>query len=101
MFMFMFLLIAFVITSIVLYIYNKVMITRTEHPVTQQYYNSIAKFFLGIFIVSFGAAQYLYYETRLSLFIGILFIVLGVLQLMHGWRAARHYKNEYKRVEKV
>ncbi|SDJ65738.1 YtpI family protein [Salimicrobium halophilum] len=91
----MLLFISLVIVSIVLYIYNKVMITRSEHPITQRYYNSTAKIFLGIFIGSFGVSQYLFYETRLSLFIGILFLILAVMQINHGWKASRHYKEEY------
>lgn len=93
--MFMLLFVALVIVSIVLYIYNKVMITRTPNPITQRYYNSKAKFFLGVFIASFGSGQYLFYETRISLFIGILFLIAGILQLTHGWKASRHYRNEY------
>ncbi|WP_347862585.1 YtpI family protein [Salimicrobium sp. PL1-032A] len=87
--------ISLIIVSIVLYIYNKVMITRSGNPITQKYYDSIAKLFLGIFITSFGVSQYLFYETRLSLFMGILFLILGIMQINHGWRASRHYKNEY------
>ncbi|SIS51773.1 YtpI family protein [Salimicrobium flavidum] len=91
----MLLFVALVIVSIVLYIYNKVMTTRTAHPITQRYYNSMAKLFLGIFIASFGAGQYLFYETRVSLFIGILFLIAGIFQISHGWKASRHYRNEY------
>ncbi|MFC7320327.1 YtpI family protein [Halobacillus campisalis] len=87
-----------ILVSFVLYIYYKVMVLRTKDPLTQEYLNSKAKIFLGVFIFVFGINQYLFYETRLSLFIGILFLILGVFQFRLGFKASRHYKNEYAKL---
>ncbi|ASF40147.1 MULTISPECIES: YtpI family protein [Halobacillus] len=86
-----------ILVSLVLYIYYKVMIVRTKDPLTQDYLNSKSKIFLGSFIFFFGINQYMFYETKLSLFIGILFLALGIFQTKEGWKAAKHYRNEFQK----
>ncbi|MGP4075712.1 YtpI family protein [Halobacillus sp. K22] len=86
-----------ILVSLVLYIYYKVMIVRTKDPLTQDYLNSKSKMFLGSFIFFFGINQYMFYETRLSLFIGILFLALGLFQTKEGWKATKHYRNEFQK----
>lgn len=86
------------VVSIVLYIYYKVAILKTKDGLTQRYFNSKARMCLGSFILFFGMNQYLTYGTKLSLFIGIIFILLGGLQLISGYKEAKHYRNEYRRL---
>ncbi|UOQ46159.1 YtpI family protein [Halobacillus salinarum] len=87
--------------SLVLYIYYKVMVVKAKDPLTQVYLNSKARLFLGSLVFFFGINQYLAYQTRLSLFIGIVFVVLGAAQFRHGWKASRHYQNEYAKQQSV
>ena len=75
------------------------MIVRSKDPLTQAYLNSKGKIFLGSFIFFWGINQYVFYQTRLSLFIGIAFIVLGAMQSINGWKASAHYRNEYRKQE--
>lgn len=89
-----------IVVSIVLYIYYKVAILRTKDELTQVYYNAKARFFLGSFIFSFGINQYIAYQTRFILFISIVFVLLGALQMVYGFRESRHYRNEWKRLNK-
>ncbi len=86
-----------ILISFVLYLYYKVMVWKTKDPLEQEYLNSRSKIFMGVFIFFFGINQYLFYETRLSLFIGILFLILGVLQFRYGIKATNHYRNEYQK----
>ncbi|MFC7061539.1 YtpI family protein [Halobacillus seohaensis] len=86
-----------ILISFVLYIYYKVMVVKTKDPLLQEHMNSKARIFLGIFIFFFGINQYLFYETRLSLFIGIIFIILGAFQFRLGIKSKKHYQNEYKK----
>lgn len=86
-----------ILLSFVLYIYYKVMVTRTKDSLTQVYLNSKSKIFLGGFIFFWGINQYMFYETRLSLFIGIVFVLLGAYQARTGWKATQHYKGEYQK----
>lgn len=87
-----------IVISIVFYIYYKVAILKTKDELSQVYFNAKARFFLGSFIFSFGVNQYIAYQTKFILFISIVFILLGSLQMIYGFKEARHYRNEWKRL---
>lgn len=87
-----------IVISVVLYIYYKVAILKTKDKLTQVYYNARARFFLGSFIFFFGINQYIAYQTKFILFISIIFLILGGMQMMYGFREAKHYRNEWKRL---
>lgn len=88
-----------IMISIVLYIYYKVSILRTKDQLSQVYFNAKARICLGSFILFFGVNQYLTYGTKISLFIGIIFLLLGALQINRGFKEAKHYRKEWKRLE--
>lgn len=87
-----------IIISIVLYVYYKVAILKTKDGLVQAYFNSNALICLGSLIFSFGIQQYLVYQTQLSLFIGIIFLILGGLQFSSGLKQRKHYRKEWKRL---
>lgn len=87
-----------IMISIVLYIYYKVAILRSKDELTQVYFNAKSRVCLGSFILLFGVNQYLFYESKLALFIGIIFLVLGGLQINYGLKEAKHYRNEWQRL---
>lgn len=89
-----------IVISVVLYIYYKVAILRTTDELTQVYFNARARFFLGSFLFSFGINQYIAYQTKFILFISIIFILLGGFQMIHSFKEARHYRNEWRRLNK-
>lgn len=86
-----------ILVSLVLYIYYKVMVIRSRDPLTQEYLNSKSKLFLGSFIFFFGINQYVFYQTKLSLFVGVVFVLIGVFQAHSGWKASQHYQAEYQK----
>ncbi|HLR75131.1 MAG TPA: YtpI family protein [Virgibacillus sp.] len=87
-----------IVISVVLYIYYKVAILKSTDRLTQEYFNAKSRLCLGSFIIAFGINQYILYQTRLTLFIGIIFIILGGLQLNVGFKEARHYRKEWRRL---
>lgn len=87
-----------IIISVVFYIYYKVAILRTRDELTQKYFNSKARVFLGTFMFAFGVNQYIAYQTKFILLISVIFIFLGGLQMFDGFRAAKHYRSEYRRL---
>lgn len=87
-----------IVLSIVLYVYYKVAILKTKDKLTQAYFNAKSRICLGSFVCFFGANQYIFYLTRLSLFIGIVFIILGGMQMYVGFKEAKHYRKEWKRL---
>ncbi|HLQ97218.1 MAG TPA: YtpI family protein [Candidatus Dormibacteraeota bacterium] len=95
----MFVVALLIMISIVLYIYYKVSILRTSDQLSQVYFNAKARICLGSFIFFFAINQYLLYGTKISLFIGIIFLIFGILQINRGYKEAKHYRKEWKRLE--
>ncbi|HLR14478.1 MAG TPA: YtpI family protein [Bacillota bacterium] len=90
-----------IVFSIVFYVYYKVAILKTKDPLTQAYYNAKSRLALGAFIIAFAINQYLFYQSKLSLVIGLIFFILGFLQINLGFKEARHYKKEYRRLNNM
>lgn len=94
----MFIFALLIMISIVLYIYYKVAILKTKDKLSQKYINAKSRIFLGTFLIFFGINQYIAFQTKLFLFISIVFIFLGVIQSIDGYKEAKHYRNEWKRL---
>ncbi|MFC4556675.1 YtpI family protein [Virgibacillus kekensis] len=84
--------------SLVLYVYYKVAILKNKDPLTQAYFNAKSRICLGSLIFFFGINQYIFYETRFSLFIGIVFLIIGGLNLNRGFKEVKHYRSEWRRL---
>src|SRR5699024_7710774 len=87
-----------IILSLVLYVYYKVSILKSKDGLTQAYFNAKSRICLGVFVASFGINQYLFYLSKLSLFIGIIFTILGLMQITLGYKQAKFYRKERKRL---
>ncbi|MFB4166712.1 YtpI family protein [Virgibacillus sp. JSM 102003] len=87
-----------IVLSLVFYVYYKVAIVKTGDKLTQAYLNAKSRICLGSFLFFFGINQYIFYQTQISLFIGIVFLILGGLQLNLGFRETKHYSKEWKRI---
>jgi len=94
----MFIIALFIIFSVVLYIYYKVSILKTKDSLSQKYINAKARICLGSFLIFYSINQYLAYQTKFILMISLIFFVLGSLQLVDGYKEAKHYKNEWRRL---
>ncbi len=90
--------ITIIVVSFILYIYFKVRIVSQKDPLYMRFTNAKARMALGIFIASFGANQYVYYQTQLALFICLIFIVLGIVQIVYGYKLYKHYRGEMIRL---
>jgi uncharacterized membrane protein len=77
-----------------MYIYFKVRILNLKDPRYMQFTNAKARISLGLFIALFGINQYLFYKTTLSLFIGIIFILIGFIQVQYGIKLYRFFRKE-------
>lgn len=87
-----------IVISLVLYVYYKVAIVKSKDILTQKYFNGKSRICLGAFILLFGINQYFFYETTISLIIGLIFAFLGILQIVRGYNEAKHYRNEWRRL---
>lgn len=85
-----------------LFIYYKVRIPKESDPLQQEIMNAKARIALGVFIGGYGINQYMFYLTKLSLYIGIIFVIFGIAQIVAGTNRFRHYRKEWKkRLEKT
>lgn len=87
-----------IVLSIVLYIYYKVAILKTKDNLKKSYFNAKSRICLGSLVFFYGINQYIFYETKLSLFIGIVFVILGFMQLNLGVKETKHYRSEWRRL---
>ncbi len=94
----MFIFAILIMISIVLYVYYKVAILKTKDKLSQKYINAKSRIFLGTFLIFFGINQYIAYQTKIVLFISIVFLILGSMQMIDGFKEAKHYRNEWKRL---
>lgn len=94
----MFIFATLTLCSIVLYVYYKVAILRSKDSLIQNYINGKAKISLGIFLISFAINQYIAAPIKVILFISIIFILLGIIQLVDGFNRAKHFRKEWKRI---
>ena len=90
--------ITLIVVSFILYIYFKVRIISQKDPLTMRFTNAKARIALGIFISTFGANQYVYYQTQLALFVCLLFVILGIIKIVYGYRLYKHYRGEIIRL---
>ncbi|WP_186578387.1 YtpI family protein [Aquibacillus kalidii] len=86
-----------IIISIVMWVYYKVSITKSTDQLYQVYQNAKGRVCLGVFLIFFWINQYLYYQTSISLYIAIAFLILGGIQLYSGYKRTIHYAQELKK----
>jgi hypothetical protein len=94
----MFIIAILIMISIVMYIYYKIAILKTKDTLSQKLINGKSRVCLGSFLTFFGINQYLAYQTKFILIVSIIFIILGLIQLVDGFKVAKHYKKEWDRL---
>ena len=100
MLFFNYLLIVFIVVSVVAYLYFKTKQLRTSYPIRKKWYKAKAGIALGLFISTFGLNTALIYNDALTYIIGAIFISLGSLMISSDWKRMRHegklIKEEYE-----
>lgn len=88
--------VSFLVTAIVatfiLFVVFKVRKIRTIRDVRSAYYNSIARIWLGLFLVVFGLNTMLQFHTLVAYIIGAIFILLGGYQVFYFNKARQYFK---------
>lgn len=78
--------------SFVFYFFYKVKSFRTKAVIEKSWVNTKANMALGSFLVFFGLNQiFIRYDSVIALIVGGVFIVLGLTNVILGYRAYRHY----------
>lgn len=94
----MFVIALLIMLTVVFYIYYKVSILRTKDSLLQKYTNAKSRICLGGFLFFFAINQYLAYQQKFVLIISLIFFVLGIMQVVDGWKEAKHYRKEWRRL---
>lgn len=88
--------VSFLVTAIVatfiLFVVFKVRKIRTIRDVRSAYYNSIARIWLGLFLVVFGLNTMLQFHTLVAYIIGGIFLLLGGYQVFYFNKARKYFK---------
>lgn len=88
--------VSFLVTAIVatfiLFVVFKVRKIRTIRDVRSAYYNSIARIWLGLFLVVFGLNTMLQFNTLVAYIIGGIFVLLGGYQVFYFNKARKYFK---------
>lgn len=80
-----------IIFSAVFFIYNKIKVWRTPKSLLNRIYQTKATLSLGFFLTAFGANLLVNPRSNIDLIVGAVFSLLGVLNVIFGYRAYRHY----------
>lgn len=86
-----FILVAFIVVSLVFYLYLKVKQFRSEYPIAKKWHANRAHVALGSLLFFFGLNQIFIFPSTLTYIVSGLFILLGLLSMVHSYKAAKHY----------
>ncbi len=74
------------------YFFYKVKAFRTKLVIEKNWVNTKANIALGSFMTFFGLNQiFIRFDSTIALIIGVIFILLGLANVILGYRAYRHY----------
>ncbi|PTL39850.1 YtpI family protein [Alkalicoccus saliphilus] len=82
----------FLVASLVLFVYFKVLQLRTKGPGERELYSAKATIALSIFIITFGVNSYINLQTTTAAVVGLIFLVLGGVNLYFGIKRHQHFK---------
>ncbi|MDQ0351249.1 hypothetical protein J2R98_001052 [Alkalibacillus filiformis] len=94
-------LISIFVISIVLYLYFKVRILNYKNPLYMHYTNGKARIALGVFMATFGMNQYVAFPTQIVLYLTIIFLAVGIAQIVFGFKIFKHYRQEILKAEQM
>lgn len=79
------------VISIIFYLFYKIKGFRTKAPIEKKWISTKANMALGSFLLFFGINQLImYYDSWVTIVITTLFILLGLANVILGFRAYRH-----------
>lgn len=84
-----------IVISAVFFIYNKIRTWRTPKSLLNRLYQTKATLSLGIFLTSFGINLLILPRGTVDIVVGIVFSLLGLVNVVYGGRAYRHYAAQF------
>ncbi len=85
-----------IVFAAVFFLYNKVRTWRTPESLLKRMYQTKATLSLGTFIAVFGLSLIVTPRGTVDWTVGSVFFLLGVFNLIYGYKAYRHYLPQMK-----
>lgn len=76
------------------YIFYRVQYFRIKQPYHKQWLSSKATISLGLFMLFFGIDQLILWNTKTAMIVGIVFLVIGLLYSIQGYRTFKFYQQK-------
>lgn len=80
------------IVSFFVFLFYKVLQIRTKRDVRKAYYNAMARFWFGIFLIVFGMNSIIQFQTFVTYLVGGIFITFGIINVTHFNKARKYFK---------
>ncbi|ARK31711.1 YtpI family protein [Halalkalibacter krulwichiae] len=80
-----------IVISAVFFMYNKFKSWRAEESLLKRIYQTKSSFALGCFLTAFAANLMIFPRSQIDFVVGIVFAILGLANIIFGFRASRHY----------
>jgi uncharacterized membrane protein len=80
-----------IILSLSFYVYFKVKYFRVKEHMHKKWISAKSSVALGAFITSFGINQWIAIPSKVSMVVGIIFLIVGIGSIRVGIKAYRYY----------
>ncbi|GAE28101.1 hypothetical protein JCM9140_4295 [Halalkalibacter wakoensis JCM 9140] len=80
-----------IIISAVFFLYNKIRMWRSQESLLKRIYQTKSSLSLGFFLTAFGVNLLTFNRSVIDLVVGAIFAILGIANIVYGYRASRHY----------
>ncbi len=80
-----------IILSLAFYIFYKMKYVRSHRPAEKKWLSAKSSIALGLFVLLFGINELFLYQTPITYIISGLFILIGSMSALAGFKAAKSY----------
>jgi uncharacterized protein YacL len=74
-----------------MYVFYKIKYVRSSRPIERKWLSAKSSIALGLFVAFFGVNQLFLFQTTLTYFVAIIFILIGCFSSFAGFKAYKHY----------
>ncbi|GAE34127.1 YtpI family protein [Halalkalibacter akibai] len=80
-----------IVVSAVFFLYNKIKSWKVTESLLKRIYQTKSTYALGFFLTAFGANLLIFPRSTIDMIVGAVFSILGIANVIFGYRASRHY----------
>lgn len=84
-------LVTLIVIAFAMYVFYKMKYVRSSRPIERKWLSTKSSIALGLFVALFGVNQLFLFQTTATYIIAIIFILLGAINTISGFKAYKHY----------